>query len=165
MISYELFCERAFSPAGQAAREKMRAQAGLNAARKAAQAATPKALPGKGPQKALPAAGGALAKVKPSSMVKSPPKPKPLTKTSSGSMVKKPGGSLVSNKPDATTPATVAQKQAKKISPKVSPKKSGKKDKKSGLGKYFKNADSKDPGVSSVELQGADTSVGGRSSK
>ena len=43
MKSYtDFLLERAFSPAGQAAREKMRAQAGLNAARKASQNAADK---------------------------------------------------------------------------------------------------------------------------
>ena len=55
MISYELFCERAFSPAGQAAREKMRSQAGLNAARKAADKARSAIVPtGKGSSAIVP---------------------------------------------------------------------------------------------------------------
>lgn len=78
MKSYkEFLLERAFSPQGQAARVKMRAQAGQNAARKAAQQATPKALSpvgGTGKQLALPPGktGGALGKARPTSLAQTP---------------------------------------------------------------------------------------------
>lgn len=72
----DFLAERAFSPAGQAARVKMKSQAGLNVARKAAQDATPKALPAARKQLALPPGktGGAMISSPKGAMTPSPRK-------------------------------------------------------------------------------------------
>ena len=65
MKTYKELMERAFSERGQAAREKMRSQEGLNAARKAADRQQQAAKVGVTPpsqQKALPPGKGTLAK-------------------------------------------------------------------------------------------------------